>query len=297
MCEKDVNEIVEKLKKPFEQKDVEFRVAKVSKRTKQVLVLAYITSRAVMDRLDETVGTDGWKDEYDLLKGGVTCKLSMKLNGDFICKQDAAAFTNIEALKGAFSAALKRAAVKFGVGRYLYQLPEYWVDLVERKPAKNANKIHSYHSDNFTGWWIEPDLPNWALKGGNGKIENGDQKEKIVKAEKMEEKGTGSNKPEIVNEAELRPLLRKKINYLLKKKIISSNKHADYKLKIIDAKTGKGLLHYFFQQFELLYRMHRLLELNKITEKDQKVLYQRIMQAKTPVLTKIDQDIHQMEVV
>src|SRR5215470_15583359 len=31
-------------------------------------------------------------------------------------------------LKAAFSDALKRAAVKFGVGRYLYRLPAQWVD-------------------------------------------------------------------------------------------------------------------------------------------------------------------------
>jgi hypothetical protein len=31
-------------------------------------------------------------------------------------------------MKAAFSDALKRAAVKFGVGRYLYRLPAQWVD-------------------------------------------------------------------------------------------------------------------------------------------------------------------------
>jgi len=292
MCEQDVNVIVEKLKEPFERKDLEFRIAKVSKRTKQVLVLAYITSRAVMDRLDETVGTDGWKDEYDLLKGGVTCKLSIKLNGYFICKQDAAAFTNIEALKGAFSDALKRAAVKFGVGRYLYQIPEYWVSLGEQKPVKTNNKIHYYHSDKISGWWVEPDLPDWAVtKEENGKPEDKEKGE----TDKREERKSDSNKSIVDPSKDLRPLLIKKLDYLLKKNIINQKKHADYKLKITDEKTGKGLLHYFLKQFELLYRMHKLLELNKITEKDQKVLYQRIMQAKTPILSKIDDDLHKME--
>jgi hypothetical protein len=31
-------------------------------------------------------------------------------------------------LKAAFSDSLKRAAAKFGVGRYLYRLPSQWVD-------------------------------------------------------------------------------------------------------------------------------------------------------------------------
>jgi hypothetical protein len=33
-----------------------------------------------------------------------------------------------DSLKAAFSDALKRAAVKFGVGRYLYRLEKQWVD-------------------------------------------------------------------------------------------------------------------------------------------------------------------------
>jgi len=35
--------------------------------------------------------------------------------------------------KAAFSDALKRAAVKFGIGRYLYRLPAQWVDYDPRK--------------------------------------------------------------------------------------------------------------------------------------------------------------------
>jgi hypothetical protein len=34
-----------------------------------------------------------------------------------------------EDLKSAFSDAFKRVAVKFGVGRYLYELPKKWVPL------------------------------------------------------------------------------------------------------------------------------------------------------------------------
>jgi len=292
MCEQVVNVIVEKLKEPFERKDIEFRVAKVSKRTRKVLVLAYITSRAVMQKLDAIFGVDGWKDEYEVLQNGVICKLSVKVNGEFITKQDAAPFTNIEALKGAFSDALKRAAVKFGVGRYLYQLTEFWADIVERKPTKVNNKIHRYHSDNLSGWWIEPELPDWAVKDGNNR-------KKVTEANGETEKKVG-RKPEPSREVDsssndLRSLLIRKIDYLQKKNIITQKKHADYQQKIIDTKTGKGLLNYFLKQFELLYRMHKLLELNKISEDQQRKLYQRIMSSKSTGLSLIDQDLHKME--
>ena len=36
-------------------------------------------------------------------------------------------------MKAAFSDALKRAAVKFGVGRYLYRLPAQWLDYDSQK--------------------------------------------------------------------------------------------------------------------------------------------------------------------
>ena len=163
---------------------------------------------------------------------------------------------------------------------------------MERKPVNARNEIHHYYSKDISGWWIEPDLPNWAVNKKNGKMD-----EEIQTKEEIEITEKSQNKPNVGSANDLGPLLQKKIDYLLKKNIINQKKHADYQLKIADAKTGKGLLNYFLKQFDLLYRMHKLLELNKITAKDQKVLYQRIMQAKTPVLTKIDQDIHQMEVV
>jgi len=282
----EIEAITKKLKEPFERKDVEFRVAKVSKRTKKVLVLAYITSRTVMDRLDKVVGIDGWKDEYQVMNNGVSCKLSLKINGDFVSKEDAAQFGEFEPLKSAYSGSFKRSATKFGVGRYLYQLPEYWVDLLEKKPSNGRNRIHYYHSDDLKGYWVEPDLTEWAVKNGK-KVEK--ENGKTGKMDKREDKSG------VDSSDDLRPLLIKKMDYLLKKNIITPKKHADYRLKITDDETGKGLLNYFLKQFELLYRMYKLLELNKISENQQKKLYQRIMSSKSTGLSLIDKDLHQME--
>jgi len=51
-------------------------------------------------------------------------------------------------LKAAFSDALKRTAVKFGIGRYLYRLPQQWADY---DPVKKQ----------FAG---TPRLPDWATE-------------------------------------------------------------------------------------------------------------------------------------
>lgn len=115
----------------------------------------YITARQVQDRLDECVGPGNWSTEYRLLHHNadrnivvVECRLTIfnvtkadsgtNNNPDIDryvpCKQsDYGAYTNEEGqsvkknpawedepFKAAYSDALKRAAVAWGVGRWLY---------------------------------------------------------------------------------------------------------------------------------------------------------------------------------
>lgn len=117
-----------KLSAPFARADIEFRAGATTKEKSSVLALAYITSRAVMTRLDEVAGPANWKDRYKPgPNGGVICGLSLRIEGDWITKWDGAENTNFEAIKGGLSDAFKRAAVKWGIGRYLYNTPDFWV--------------------------------------------------------------------------------------------------------------------------------------------------------------------------
>jgi len=166
----DSREVQKKLSYPFERDDIEYRVSRVSQKTKKVCVLAYITARAIMDRLDEVFGVDGWKDTYDVLPNGVKCCLSVKIGDSWVSKEDVAPFTTIEALKGAFSDSLKRAGVKFGIGRYLYDLSEQWVEVVTERPQKTTLPYHHMSSEGLTGYWVEPQLPEWALPSQQSRI-------------------------------------------------------------------------------------------------------------------------------
>jgi hypothetical protein len=76
-----------------------------------------------MKRLDDVVGMENWQCHYEDLGGRVICRLSIRVDGEWITKCDGAGDTKIEGEKGGISDALKRAAVLFGVGRYLYYLP------------------------------------------------------------------------------------------------------------------------------------------------------------------------------
>lgn len=109
-------DILKELKRPFDPKLVKWRVGGGGKK------LAYIDSRDVMKRLDEVCGVDGWQAKYIPIDNGFICELSIRIDGEWVTKSNAAGYTKIESVKGGASDALKRAAVLFGVGRYLYYL-------------------------------------------------------------------------------------------------------------------------------------------------------------------------------
>jgi hypothetical protein len=84
--------------------------------------VAYIDARQVMDLLDEVVGPQNWQDHYREVAGKVYCDLSIQVEDEWITKSDCGTASNFEAEKGQASDAFKRAAVKWGIGRFLYQL-------------------------------------------------------------------------------------------------------------------------------------------------------------------------------
>jgi hypothetical protein len=143
-------ELAAALAEPFKLDEVEFKPQSV--KGNRALAICYIDARAVEDRLDAVFGVGGWQDSYDVLPcGGVVCRLSVKIGDGWITKADVGSPSDQpdggDRMKAAFSDAIKRAAVKFGIGRYLYRLPNEWCDY---DPVKKQ----------FIG---TPRLPAWAL--------------------------------------------------------------------------------------------------------------------------------------
>lgn len=95
--------------------------------------LAYIDSRDVMNRLDEVCNPFGWQDTYPVIGTTTVCRISIWTGTAWVSKEDGAGTTDIEAEKGQLSDAFKRCAVKWGIGRYLYDLPTPWVAIDKRK--------------------------------------------------------------------------------------------------------------------------------------------------------------------
>jgi hypothetical protein len=164
--ERNVN--LELLKEPFSEADLEWRVGNKSKDGTKATLLVYITARAVMDRLDEVFTPGGWSTSYEKVQTGkqegFICTLSCLTPTGWVSKQDVSDSTDIEALKGGFSGALKRAAVQWGIGRYLYRMGEEWVDLKDGYAPRDKKDVAvSVKTDNGYKWCLPPKVPDWAL--------------------------------------------------------------------------------------------------------------------------------------
>ena len=162
-----------KLKEPFRAEDIEWRLQQCGEKKDGGFwgkCLAYITSRAVQERLDEVCGTDGWRSEVRKDGNAYLCTLSIRIkhedgSTEWISRTDGADATDIESVKGGISSALKRAAVQFGVGRYLYDLEEGWATVSENGKYSGKTPGGKWFR------WNPPALPEWALPKGDNSFQ------------------------------------------------------------------------------------------------------------------------------
>lgn len=131
-------DIQAELAKPFDAEHIKAKPQVV--KGNRALASFYIDARVVQERLDEVLGIEGWTAHYvDLPGGSVRCELAVFLGNQWVTKCDVGSPSDQpdagDRVKAAYSDALKRAAVHFGVGRHLYRMPTVWHDY---DPAKKA---------------------------------------------------------------------------------------------------------------------------------------------------------------
>jgi len=138
--------IQRELAQPFSASDLEWRVqqAGTSGDRDWARIIAYVTNRAIQQRLDDVFGVFGWKNEFSPLPNsvgnGALCGISIKYDGEWITKYDGADNTNIEATKGGLSGSMKRAAVQFNIGRYLYDVEAVYAITISAEAFKKLQK-------------------------------------------------------------------------------------------------------------------------------------------------------------
>lgn len=124
-----MSEMFAALAAPFTPSQVSWRIGSTTADKKRGMALAYIDARDVMQRLDEACGAANWQCRYPHAGAKTVCEIGVRVNEEWIWRADGAGDSDVEAEKGALSDAFKRAAVRFGVGRYLYDMPSPWVEI------------------------------------------------------------------------------------------------------------------------------------------------------------------------
>jgi len=108
---------------------VSWRIQSANREKTKVQVTAFVTSRQVQDRLDEVCD---WSSRFELLGDCVLCAITLHVGDKTYTRSDVGEriqhieshtmYTN--AFKASASDAFKRAAVQFGIGRFLYDIPK-----------------------------------------------------------------------------------------------------------------------------------------------------------------------------
>ena len=114
-----------------------WRVQSFSKNKASAQCVAYIDARDVMARLDEVVGVENWQDDYKLVDGKLMGGIGIKCGTEWVWKWDTGNESAMDGDKGQISDSFKRAGVKWGIGRFLYDLTIQYVDANEPKTASN----------------------------------------------------------------------------------------------------------------------------------------------------------------
>ena len=126
------------------KKEIPFRwrIQNFSKDGTKASAVAYIDARDVMNLLDEVVGPQNWQDDYRNEGEMLIAGIGIKVGDEWVWKYDTGTKTTFEEDKGQISDAFKRAAVKWGIGRFLYDTDIQWINLnKDRRPVDEKGQV------------------------------------------------------------------------------------------------------------------------------------------------------------
>ncbi|MHA0044249.1 Rad52/Rad22 family DNA repair protein [Deinococcus sp. PEB2-63] len=143
----NLSDVLKRLQAPFPAHMVAWKPAAYSRDRSRALLLAHIDARAVQDRLD-AICPEAWSFTLEVVPGTRQPTVKGRLTVLGVTREDIgeAPEGDLGTLKAAASDALKRCAVHFGIGRYLYDLPRAWADWDDAARAPTQT----------------PELPDWA---------------------------------------------------------------------------------------------------------------------------------------
>ncbi len=157
-----LSEVLTDLRRPFTAAAVRWKIQTNPKTpTSSALIVAFIDSRLVAERLNTVVGGD-WSDTYAPLAGtSVVCRLTVL----GATREDVGWTADVSSDKGVktvYSDAFKRAGVKFGIGSSLYALPQIWLRADQLKQRGTSWAISPEADrqlrDRYATWVARPEV-------------------------------------------------------------------------------------------------------------------------------------------
>jgi hypothetical protein len=123
----------------------------------------YIDARDVQDLFDEVCGPANWQCKFSEHKGNLFCEIgimSTENEDRWVWKSDCGTESQVEKEKGEASDAFKRAAVMWGIGRFLYSKPVVKLPVKDNGKGKfvpwsEKTQKHITNPDQITKWCNE----------------------------------------------------------------------------------------------------------------------------------------------
>jgi hypothetical protein len=130
-----LGEISDKLKTPFNLETIYWKPQSTTKDGKRAMGAPYADTRAYEDRLN-AVCPEQWTTLVTCIptQSKLVCIVELSVCGIVRCGDGDAPNNDSNMVTSAYSQAFKRACSRFGLGRYLYNLPKTWVEF--DKPNK-----------------------------------------------------------------------------------------------------------------------------------------------------------------
>ena len=127
--------------------------------------VAYIDSRDVQDLLDDVCGANNWQCKYEEFKGNLFCSIGIydTNTSQWVWKSDCGTESNVEKQKGEASDAFKRAAVMWGVGRFLYSKT-----IIKLPVKEKGGKFYPYSQNQNKFIMDSNSITKWCNSLSNG---------------------------------------------------------------------------------------------------------------------------------
>lgn len=168
-----MDELLKELRRPFTPEALQFKIQQVG--PKACLVVGYIDARQVIERLNDQVPGE-WGTSYKTVSQqplAVECELTV----DHCVRADVGVDENNAGPKGAYSDALKRAAVHFGVNVATYYMPRIYVPKEKMDTGKDGKLFMSKAGEEiartrYRQWLAEEGMSRFGAPLDMGDVED-----------------------------------------------------------------------------------------------------------------------------